>query len=74
MPSCRYRNHASLAHPRFDFLRALPQGLSLTHIELLYAYHWAADTRRAWKHCSFYLRHPKALLHDERCPALRLLS
>jgi ribosomal protein L12E/L44/L45/RPP1/RPP2 len=81
VPPPAYRRHAGLALSRFDFLRRLPEGLSLTHIELLYAYFWKAPSgaqgddgsqgKRGWKHCSFYLRDPSGLLHDvrflERC-------
>ena len=79
IPPPAYRMHPSLASARFDFLRTLPQGLSLTHIELLYAYHWAsakdrggadqgvvAGCVRGWKHCSFYLRDSTVLLYDQR--------
>jgi len=72
VPPPSYRNHSSLSHPRFDFLRVLPQGLSLTHIELLYAFHWRCGVaggvggggRRGWKHSSFYLRDSTALKYD----------
>jgi hypothetical protein len=83
VPPVQYRKHVSLDEPRFDFLKALPQGLSLTHIELLYAYHWTSARRgslegktdevsgeRGWRNCSFYLRDPKTLMHDNRLQGL----
>ena len=77
IPPPAYRRHPSLADARFDVLRALPQGLSLTHIELLYAYHRASAQNgsgtdpgdvaggvKGWKHCSFYLRDSTVLMYD----------
>ena len=78
-PPLAYRMLPSLAGARFDVVRTLPQGLSLTHIELLYAYHRASAKDRGgadqgvvagcvsgWKHCSFYLRDSTVLKYDQR--------
>ena len=68
VPEPHYLQHNSLRSEIFKKLRSFPKGLSLTHLEILYAFHWnrSDSAQTPASECCFYIRDRNVLANSTK--------